>query len=83
MNGVVQFLAGSAGRWTRIAAGTALVVAGIWTSASKVWGWALVAVGLIPIAAGAFDFCLLAPLMGRPIKGQEIRNEISSEIRNA
>jgi hypothetical protein len=30
-------------------------------------------IGLVPLAAGIFDFCVLAPLFGAPFKGPEIR----------
>jgi hypothetical protein len=33
------------------------------------------AVGLVPLAAGIFDFCVLAPLMGKPFWGREIRGD--------
>jgi|GEM_PF-2626399 len=34
----------------------------------------VVAVGLVPIAAELFDFCLFAKLFGLPLKGKDIRN---------
>ena len=29
--------------------------------------------GVIPLAAGAFDLCLLSPLFGGPLSGAEVR----------
>ena len=34
---------------------------------------AVAAVGVVPVAAGVFDFCLLAPLFGHPFSGGRIR----------
>jgi hypothetical protein len=30
-------------------------------------------VGLVPIAAGVFDFCLIAPILHAPFWGRQIR----------
>ncbi len=68
--GFAQFMSSKAGRGLRIAAGLALIVLGLATS-SIVW----VVVGLVPLAAGAFDVCLFAPLFGAPLKGAEVRGK--------
>ncbi|MDA8291092.1 MAG: DUF2892 domain-containing protein [Actinomycetota bacterium] len=62
---VVHFMGTGAGRAARVALGAALVVVG--AVAGGAW-WALSAVGLVPIAAGAFDFCLLAPVFRAPLR---------------
>lgn len=67
---VLQFLGSTNGRWVRIIAGIVLVVVGILLGG---WWWLLVAVGAVVLAAGAFDFCLLAPLAGRPVGGKAFR----------
>jgi hypothetical protein len=36
-------------------------------------GWLLAVVGVVPLLAGIFDFCLLAPLAGLPLNGKDIR----------
>ena len=36
-------------------------------------GYALAAVGLVPLAAGLFDFCAMAPIYGVPWSGATIR----------
>ena len=67
------FMASAAGRWLRIIAGAALIF----------WGWSmhsgtgtiLMVVGLVPIAAGVFDFCLIAPLLHAPFWGRQIRGD--------
>lgn len=69
---VAQFLAGSGGRLTRIVAGVAIIAVGLAVVGGPP-GLILAAVGLIPIAAGVFDFCLLSPLFGGPFSGSAIR----------
>jgi hypothetical protein len=60
-------MSSSAGRLLRVIAGLALVVLGFALGG----GWlTLSIVGLIPFFAGAFNVCLLAPLMGQPLKGR-------------
>jgi hypothetical protein len=59
-----------AGRVTRAVAGLALVVVG----AVLGGGWLAVAlVGLVFIAVGLFDVCLLAPLFKQPLSGKAVR----------
>lgn len=71
---MVEFLASSAGRAARIIAGIAIILIGyLWVD--EPWKYVLEAVGVVPIAAGVFDFCLLAPLMGKPFWGKEIRRD--------
>jgi len=62
---LVRFMESTAGRLTRGVAGVVLVGLGAWLGGA--W-WALAAVGLVPLAAGLFDFCLLAPLFGSPLR---------------
>jgi len=64
---LIKFMSSSAGRLLRVIAGLALVVLGFALGG----GWlTLSIVGLIPFFAGAFNVCLLAPLMGQPLKGR-------------
>jgi len=70
---LAKFMASSTGRIVRIVAGLILMALGIWVVESTLWQWVLIIVGLVPIAAGLFDFCLLAALFGAPLSGEEIR----------
>ena len=70
MDNFLRFIASPAGRLTRVAAGTSLIAAGL---AQGRKGLALVAVGLVPLSMGAFDWCLLAPLEGLPFEGPKLR----------
>ena len=69
---IVEFMQSKAGRGARIAAGIILIVVG----AVIVQGWAgvvIAVVGLVPLAAGVFDFCLLGPLFGADLRGHPRR----------
>jgi DNA-binding FrmR family transcriptional regulator len=60
-------MSSSTGRLVRAFAGVALVVVGLVFGG----GWfTLSVIGLIPLLAGALNVCLLAPLMGQPLKGR-------------
>ncbi|MBF9144450.1 YgaP-like transmembrane domain [Hymenobacter properus] len=70
MDNFLRFIASPAGRVTRVAAGTSLIAAGL---AQGRKGWPLAIAGLLPLSMGAFDWCLLAPLMGLPFDGPQLR----------
>lgn len=53
--------------------GLALIGAGL-LAVKGTGGIAMAAVGVIPLAAGAFDFCLLAPILSVPWSGAKIRS---------
>lgn len=73
MAGFVKFMASTNGRIARGVAGLILIALGLFatTGAAQI---ILIVVGLVPLAAGVFDFCLFAPLGGMPIGGKDIRN---------
>ncbi|NYI41508.1 YgaP-like transmembrane domain [Demequina lutea] len=71
--GFVAFMSSMAGRVTRAVAGVALVVVG----AVLGGGWLVLAlVGLVFIAVGVFDVCLLAPLFKQPFSGKAVRAKL-------
>lgn len=70
----VTFLAGPAGRVLRAAVGIAMIGAG--AAGGGAW-WILAAAGLLPLAAGLFDFCLLGPLMKLPVSGRALRARLA------
>jgi hypothetical protein len=74
MNPFVKFMASTAGRITRIVAGIVLVVLGFFVVDNTVVGIILIVVGLVPLVAGLFDFCVFAPLFGAPMSGPKIRS---------
>ena len=72
MNPFVKFMASTAGRITRIVAGIALIALGLLVI-HGVGGIIVAIVGLVPLVAGLFDFCVFAPLFGAPMSGPKIR----------
>lgn len=56
----------TAGRAARVAVGLVLIAAGIATSG--VVGSTLAVVGLVPLAAGLLNVCLLGPLFHAPLR---------------
>lgn len=72
MNAFVNFMASSAGRMTRIVAGIVLIVVGL-LGIEGTAGIIVAVIGVVPVLAGVFDFCLFAPLFGRPFSGPKIR----------
>jgi hypothetical protein len=62
---LVHFMGRPAGRLVRIVVGLALLGLGAWQQGP--W-WALFGVGFVPLAAGAANFCLLAPLFHVPLR---------------
>jgi hypothetical protein len=69
------FLASPAGRVVRILAGVALILIGLFVVDGPI-SWVLEMVGLVPLAAGIFDFCVFAPLAGLPFAGSKLREEL-------
>jgi hypothetical protein len=66
-----QFMASTAGRVTRGAIGIALIVAGL--VVGGVGGWVLGGFGVVLVAAGLFDFCVITGLIDNIWSGREVR----------
>ena len=66
----LKFIGSQPGRIVRIAAGLGFIAIGI----SAGGGWlALALVGLLPLAAGVFDLCVLGPPFHLPFQGSKFR----------
>jgi len=72
MNPFVSFMASATGRIVRVVAGLVLVAWG-WFGLGGATGMIVAVIGLVPLAAGLFDFCVFAPLFGAPLSGPKIR----------
>lgn len=72
MNPLIKFLASGAGRMVRIVAGIALIAIGL-LSIQGTGGIVVAVIGVLPLLAGLFDFCVFAPLCGLPLSGPKIR----------
>ena len=65
----VSFMQSWAGRLLRIGAGVVMMWYGL-TQMAGTGGIVLAVVGVVPIAAGLFNFCLLGPLFGVTLMGR-------------
>ena len=68
----VQLMASTGGRLVRVGAGIALIVGGI-LGVGGTTGIVMAVIGLVPLMAGLFDFCVFAPLFAQPLSGARIR----------
>ena len=73
MNPFVKFMASTAGRIARGVVGILLIAWGL-LGIGGTGGIILAIVGLLPLVAGLFDFCVFAPLFGAPLSGPKIRS---------
>ncbi len=71
---LISFLASSTGRVVRIIAGIVLIAIGLLVIGST-GGLILAVIGLVPLLAGIFDFCVFAPLFGASVSGKAIRSK--------
>jgi hypothetical protein len=72
MNPFISFMASPAGRLVRIVAGVALIAWGLLGIGGPT-GIIVAVVGAVPLLAGLFDVCLLAPFFSCPLSGAKIR----------
>lgn len=71
--GFAKFMSSTAGRIIRIVAGLVLIAVGLLVVKDTA-GIIVAVVGLLPLVAGVFDFCVFAPLFGGPFQGAKARN---------
>jgi hypothetical protein len=67
-----RFMSSMFGRLLRIVAGIVLIVLGLVT-VHGIGGIILAIVGLVPLIAGLFNFCVFAPLFGGPFLAKDIQ----------
>lgn len=68
-----RFINSRTGRIARVIAGAALIIWGL-THLGQGHAYLYIVAGLFPLAAGAFDLCLISPLLGGPIAGDKVRS---------
>jgi hypothetical protein len=69
--GFARFMASAAGRGIRIVAGIALIAYGLLV-AHGTTGTVIAVIGLVPLALGSLNLCLLGPLFGAPFRGADL-----------
>ncbi|GAC1575087.1 MAG: hypothetical protein NVS3B18_08780 [Candidatus Dormibacteria bacterium] len=67
---LVELIGTRPGRLARVIVGVALVGIGLRSHGVR---RGLAVVGLIPLAAGLCDVCVLGPVVGRPFQGEAFR----------
>lgn len=65
-----RFMAGMPGRAVRAVAGLLIIALGLFVLEGAL-GIVVAVIGLAPLAAGVFNFCLIAPIIGAPFRGQD------------
>jgi hypothetical protein len=70
--GFARFMSSWTGRIIRIVAGIALILIGFLVVGGT-GGTILAVVGLVPLIAGLFNFCVFAPLFGGPFLAKDIK----------
>ena len=68
-----RFINSTTGRVGRIVVGAFLVIWGC-THLGQDSAFIFIILGIIPVAAGALDLCVISPLLGGPIPGQKVRS---------
>jgi len=67
-----RFMSSSFGRLLRVVAGILLILLGL-AIVHGTGGIILVIVGLVPLVAGVFNFCVFAPLFGGPFFSKDLQ----------
>jgi purine-cytosine permease-like protein len=78
MKDFARFMAGTNGRIIRGVIGLVLIGIGLILIEPPL-SIVVALIGLIPLTAGVFDFCLLTPLFGMPFKGEAVRRETGTK----
>lgn len=76
MKSFLRFMVSTGGRGLRIVAGLIVIAIGAFLLSTV--NWILIIIGIVPLAAGIFDFCIFAPLMGFGFSGRKIRTQINN-----
>jgi len=69
-----RFINAPAGRLARVLGGLAVIAWGAMHLGTS-WGLAVLLFGLLPLATGAIDWCVLSALLGGPLTGRRLRGK--------
>ena len=70
-SGMARLVNTTGGRLVRIVVGVGLIGWG-YTQRGSTTGIVLIVAGLIPLAAGSFNWCLISGLLGGPLNGDRV-----------
>lgn len=68
---LAKFMAGFVGRAIRVILGLVMIAVGLFAVQGTA-GIILAVVGILPVAAGVFNFCAIAPILGVPFMGKAV-----------
>lgn len=73
---IAKFMASPLGRGVRILAGVLLIAwgLGLFGAVDQTTGIIIAVIGLVPLLAGVFNVCLIAPILGAPFSGSKVIN---------
>ena len=74
------FMASGYGRFARVALGVVLIAVGLAVVGGTA-GWIVAAFGLVPLAAGAFNICPIAPVWGGHFLGSKYCAAKKGDVR--
>jgi hypothetical protein len=66
----VEWMSKPAGRILRVLAGLILIGVGLYFQG--LWGYVVAVVGVVPVLAGVFNFCLIAPILGASFRPRSL-----------
>jgi hypothetical protein len=69
-----RFMSTPTGRGIRVLVGIALLIWG--STIGSATGIVLAGIGLVAFLAGAFNVCLMAPLLGAPFNGKDVGKDV-------
>ena len=68
-----EFMASPLGRGLRVVVGGLLIYVGL-NRVQGVAGTVIALIGILPIATGLLNLCILGPLLGAPFRGSALRS---------
>lgn len=64
----VHWMSRPVGRTLRVVVGVILIGVGLYFQGA--WGYVVAIIGVVPVLAGVLNFCLIAPILGAPLRGR-------------
>ncbi len=74
---LIDIIGSQAGRVLRVVAGVGIITTGLRRGGAG--GRVMAAAGVVPLAAGAADVCVLGPLVHGPLQGEAFRQHRRSQ----
>lgn len=75
---IVQFMTSPLGRGLRIVLGSVVIAMGLLVVGGTL-GTIMAIVGIVPLAGGVLDYCIISALLGYGFSGQQARAKLGSK----